>query len=205
MGDTKVSVTPPAGDQTDDQRTDDQTDAGQSTDTSQAGDDVDDGDEKVVDDSDDTDDDGDDKVADDTGDDADDTDNTDDTDDADDSDDGEVDPDDDRLDGKVRRQLTAKNRENKRLRERAKKAEHALLQIDVARKTGLPIDLASRLVGATEDELVNDAGSLMEQFGVKARVTPDNLPNDGTTVDRAPGTSPDDLDAVAERIYRRNN
>lgn len=130
-----------------------------------------------------------------------------DNDDDEDSDDGEdLNEDDDRLDVKVRRQLKAKNRENKRLRERATAAELKALKYEVAEKAGLPLNVAKRLTGATEDELIDDAASLIEDFGLQGRVSPSNLPNNGDE-GRAGrrGNVADDLDTVAGRIYERNN
>ena len=128
-----------------------------------------------------------------------------DDDDDDDSDEDDVDSDDDRLNAKVRRQLKAKNRENRRLRERATSAEAKALRYEVAEKAGLSLTLAKRLTGSTEDELVADAAALIEDFGIQGRVSPSNLPDNGDDRRGDRRSLPTDLDATASRIYARNN
>lgn len=123
--------------------------------------------------------------------------------DGDDSDDGDdLDEDDDRLDAKVRRRIREKNRENKRLRDRATTAERSLMAYRVADRSGLPLSVADRLKGNTEDELAADAADLLALMGRKARVSPTDLPDDGrrSGADNGGGVNFDDL---AAKLYNR--
>lgn len=85
---------------------------------------------------------------------------------------------------KAREKLRKINSENRNLRERAKKAEEAAkqnagsgekvtaleaenLRLRVAVKHGLPENLAKRLTGNTEEELLADAEELLDLMGGK--------------------------------------
>lgn len=86
---------------------------------------------------------------------------------------------------KLLERLRKKNSENQALRKRTKDAEEKAqnatdaeqrakaleaenLRYKVALDNGIPAAIAQRLIGNTEEELLADAQTLMEQFGVKA-------------------------------------
>ena len=125
-----------------------------------------------------------------------------DQDEADDGDDGDLDEDDDRLDAKVRRRIREKNRENRRLRDRATTAERQVLAYRVADKSGLPLSLADRLKGTTEDELAADAADMLALLGRKSRVSPTDLPDDGRKVAGQGGENVS-YDDLASKMYSR--
>ena len=61
-----------------------------------------------------------------------------------------------------RKRLRRKNREAKKLRDRAVSAEAELAKYKAAEQTGLPLELAARLQGSTPEELAADAEKLLE-------------------------------------------
>lgn len=89
--------------------------------------------------------------------------------------------------------IRKKNRENANLRKRAKDAEASAaankdaaektpaleaenLRLRVALKYGLPENLAKRLTGTTEEELLEDAQELLELTGTKRKTPPTDQP-----------------------------
>lgn len=84
---------------------------------------------------------------------------------------------------------------------RADKAEADVLKLRVALKYGLPEQIAQRLQGATEEELVKDAEDLLALFSPK---TPTNRPRQKLSGSGG-GDEPvaeKDLDVIAERMFR---
>lgn len=74
------------------------------------------------------------------------------------------------------------------------------LRLRVALRTGLDEDLADRLRGTTEDELVADAEKLIERLSPKQKLedrTPKPKLRGGTTPDKDPETTPDDVVSAA--------
>lgn len=136
-------------------------------------------------------------------DDEDDTDDEDDDgDDGDDGDDADSDPSD--AVEHLKQQNRRKNREAKKLRERATTAEHRLAQYQAAEQTGLPLNMASRLQGKNLEELKKDAEELARLVGKRGFV-PGAPPNDGDKHGDLTGSRPEDetdLDKIAERIYK---
>lgn len=122
---------------------------------------------------------------------------------------------------RAREKLRRINSENRNLRERAKKAEEAAkdgaekgerltaleaenLRLRVAVKHGLPENLAKRLSGGTEEEMLADAEELLELLGGKK--PPTNQPRErlrGGGDPTAPGDETADLDKFAEAIFRK--
>ncbi|MGP9760146.1 hypothetical protein [Corynebacterium sp. AOP12-C2-36] len=131
----------------------------------------------------------------------------DDEDDTDDEeDDGEDADSDDSSDAveHLKQQNRRKNREAKKLRERATVAEHRLAQYQAAEQTGLPLSMASRLQGKNADELKKDAEELATMVGKRGFV-PGAPPNDGDKHGDLTGNRPEDetdLDKIASRIYK---
>lgn len=121
---------------------------------------------------------------------------------------------------KARERLRKLNSEAKNLRERAKKAEETakqnadssekvtaleaeLLRYRVAVKHGLPENLAKRLTGTTEEELLADAEDLLELIGGKKPPTqqPKERLRGGGDPTQA-GDDTEDLDKFAAGIFR---
>lgn len=122
---------------------------------------------------------------------------------------------------KAREKLRKINSENRNLRERAKKAEDAAknsaetgerltaleaenLRLRVAVKHGLPENLAKRLSGGTEEEMLADAEELLELLG--GRKPPTNQPRERLRGGGDPTAATDetaDLDKFAEAIFRK--
>ncbi|MBC3186372.1 hypothetical protein H7347_07265 [Corynebacterium sp. zg-331] len=106
---------------------------------------------------------------------------------------------------KLHRQLRKKNSENKALRARAVEAERKLLQRDVADEVGLPLGMATRLVGDTREALVEDAKALLSQFEQRSFI-PGAVPRDGLRRGDVRATRPEDetdLSKIGNRIYER--
>lgn len=59
------------------------------------------------------------------------------------------------------------------LEKKATEAETRAMRLSVMNKKGISEDLASRLQGSTEEELLADADKLLEQFGGRAAPMPD--------------------------------
>jgi hypothetical protein len=122
---------------------------------------------------------------------------------------------------RAREKLRRINSENRNLRERAKKAEEAAkdgaekgerltaleaenLRLRVAVKHGLPENLAKRLSGGTEEEMLADAEELLELLGGKK--PPTNQPRERLRGGGDPTAAADetaDLDKFAEAIFRK--
>ena len=72
----------------------------------------------------------------------------------------------------------------------------------MADRSGLPLSLADRLKGDTEDELAADAADMLALLGRKSRVTPTDLPAD----ERKPAGHGDEgvsYEALASSLYSR--
>jgi hypothetical protein len=79
--------------------------------------------------------------------------------------------------------------------QRATSAEQQLLRFKVAAAKNLPANLASRLQGATEEEMTADADSLLEVLGAQQQR---NTPSyDGGV--RKPAAAPTDMNALIRR------
>ena len=122
---------------------------------------------------------------------------------------------------KAREKLRKVNSENRNLRERAKKAEQKAqetagngekltaleaenLRLRVAVKHGLPENLAKRLSGSTEEELLADAEELLDLMGGKK--PPTNQPKEKLRGGGDPTQAVDesqDVDKFAEEMFRR--
>ncbi|MGW5426876.1 hypothetical protein ACWET9_06565 [Streptomyces sp. NPDC004059] len=79
--------------------------------------------------------------------------------------------------------------------QRATSAEQQLLRFKVAAAKNLPANLASRLQGATEEEMAADADSLLEVLGVQQQRSAPSY--DGGV--RKPAATPTDMNALIRR------
>ena len=113
------------------------------------------------------------------------------------------------------------NREAKALRQRAKAAEEKAnqatdfekraadaeakaLRLEIGYKLGLPIGLADRLKGSTEEELIADAKELMSFVSTPAPASGRPQPNLGGVEPQAePVRDETDLDKIGARMFRR--
>lgn len=121
--------------------------------------------------------------------------------DEDDDDDDVVDSADDEA---WRKRLRRKNREAKKLRDRAVSAESELAKYKAAEQTGLPLELAARLQGSTPEELNADAEKLLELVGKKSFV-PGAPPATGDRQGdfRVTPETETDLGKIGARIFER--
>ena len=121
---------------------------------------------------------------------------------------------------KLLERLRKKNSENQALRKRTKDAEEKAqnatdaeqrakaleaenLRYKVALDNGIPAAIAQRLIGNTEEELLADAQSLMEQFGVQA--PPSQQPREKGRVQNIGNTPPEetDLEKIGSSMFER--
>lgn len=136
--------------------------------------------------------------------------------DEDDADDWRKNFDPDKAAGRIRKlQSEAKN-----LRERAKAAEEKVSDVETLQRTtadltaenlrlkvgyslGLPLALAERLRGSTEEELIADADELVKIAGARPQVT--RKPVEALRGGGAPEQEPEerDLDKIGSRMFRR--
>ena len=119
---------------------------------------------------------------------------------------------------KLLERLRKKNSENQALRKRTKDAEEKAqnatdaeqrakaleaenLRYKVALDNGIPAAIAQRLIGTTEEELLADAQTLMEQFGVKA--PPSQRPREKAPqkIGNTPPDTETDLDKIGAGMF----
>lgn len=122
---------------------------------------------------------------------------------------------------RAKRKISKVNSENKSLRERASKAEEKAkgadelqqqnttlgsenLRLRVGYKLGLPLEIAMRLQGSTEDEMLADAEALVELVAPTKR-PPSNRPSERLRGGGEPDQEPEetDLGKLGERMFRR--
>lgn len=125
---------------------------------------------------------------------------------------------------KAREKFTKLNREHQRLRERAKAAEEKLgdpeslarsqselrdvkaenLRLRLAIKHGLPMEVAERLRGDTDEELEQDAEKLLALFSPGKTPAPTNRPKPNLRGGVLPGGEPEkDAKAIVEEALGR--